>query len=594
MKQYYDLLRKILDTGNSANDRTGVGTSSLFGEQIKFNLQHGFPLLTGKFTSFKAISNELLWFLNGYTNNEELRKLNSNDKPTIWEEWATEDGDLSNIYGAQWKRWYLGSPSNKIIEVKIPDQGIDEHPHNMDVNRVDTFGNESPDDYVGMTLTTKNGEQATVVRRTKITSNSYYLIQYENGHLHEISRPNLKNCLPNSPDKRYTHNGIFGNPQGYDKTNHTHFKLYTMWDNMMRRCHDTNHKSYDLYGGKGVYVTRDWRIFANFFQDINQVIGYSCWVQQPSEFDLDKDYTGSNYYSKHTCVFVPTSYNIALGKSSITNDVGYKWTLTNLETNISYEDIFVTHLLDDHGIKVDSNYFKTYNNQYKNWYLEKTYPRYGYVFRHQLYIDQIDNLIKGLKERPFSRRHIISAWNVADLPDESLSPQENVQQGKMALAPCHAFVQFGVREIPFSERAILYVQKHLGVHYGLGYDRDYEHLMDNVGVPRYALSCHLYQRSADIFLGVPYNIASYALLIEIIGNITNMLPDQLVISFGDVHLYNNHVKQAKELLSRNLAEYGIPSLVFKDHYDSIDEINEYSYDLMGYRSHGTIKAEVAV
>lgn len=329
MKQYYDLLQKILDTGNPSDDRTGVGTSALFGEQIRFNLQHGFPLLTGKFTSFKTISNELLWFLNGYTNNEDLRKLNGNDKPTIWEEWATEDGDLGPIYGKQWRNWG-GVP------------------------------------------------------------------------------------IPNMP------------------------------------------------------------------------------------------------------------------KESMDG------------------------------------------------------------------IDQIDNLIKGLKERPFSRRHIISAWNVADLPDESLSPQENVCDGRMALAPCHAFVQFGVREITFADRAILYVQKHLGAHYGIGYDRDYEHLMDNVGVPRYALSCHLYQRSADIFLGVPYNIASYALLTEIISNITNMMPDQLVISFGDVHLYNNHVEQAKELLSRNIAEFGIPSLVFKDHYDSIDEINEYSYELMGYRSHGTIKAEVAI
>lgn len=329
MKSYYDLLQKILETGNPTDDRTGVGTLSLFGEQLRFNLQNGFPLLTGKFTSFKSVSNELLWFLRGYTNNEALRNLNGNDNPTIWEEWATEDGNLGPIYGKQWRMW-RGVP------------------------------------------------------------------------------------IPNMPEE-----------------------------------------------------------------------------------------------------------------------------------------------------SMDG-------------------------------IDQIDALLKGLKERPSSRRHIVSAWNVADLPDESLSPQENVKQGKMALAPCHAFVQFGTRKLSFDERAVLYVQKYLGVHYGIGYDRDYENLMDNVGVPKYALSCHLYQRSADIFLGVPYNIASYALFTEILCNLTNMVSENLIISFGDVHLYKNHVEQTKELLGRNLAEYALPTLTFNDHYNYIDEINEYSYTLNNYRSHGKIAAKVAV
>ena len=317
MDRYYDLLQEILDNGNDSDDRTGTGTLSLFGKHLDFDLKKGFPLLPGKFTPFKLVAAELLWFLKGSTNNETLRELNGNDKPTIWEEWADEDGDLGCIYGYQWRKWWC------------------------------------------------DGER---------------------------------------------------------------------------------------------------------------------------------------------------------------------------------------------------------------------------------YVDQIAELITGLIERPFSRRHIVSAWNVADLPDESVSPQQNVSDNRMALAPCHAFFQFYVRKLSFHERTKYCVSDIQPSEY---YE-EYHKIMDDLKTPRYALSCHLYQRSCDTFLGLPFNIASYALLTEMVANVVNMVPDMLHMSFGDTHLYKNHLVQANELLSRDLSLYPLPTLEIACGINNIDDYTYESFTLHNAISHARIPAPIAV
>jgi len=313
MQCYYDLLQDILDNGNDSDDRTGTGTLSLFGKHLEFDLKKGFPLLPGKFTAFKLVANELLWFLSGSTNNEELRRMNGNDKPTIWSEWSLPNGELGPIYGKQMRDW----------------------------------------------------------------------------------------------------NGI----------------------------------------------------------------------------------------------------------------------------------------------------------------------------------DQIAALIEGLKNKPFSRRHIVSAWNVADLPDESVSPQQNVSDNRMALAPCHAFFQFYVRKLSFHERTKYCVSDIQPSEY---YEEEYHKIMDDLKTPRYALSCHLYQRSCDTFLGLPFNIASYALLTEMVANVVNMVPDMLHMSFGDTHLYKNHLVQANELLSRDLSLYPLPTLEIACGINNIDDYTYESFTLHNAISHARIPAPIAV
>jgi len=277
MKQYLELLKHITENGVQKGDRTGTGTRSVFGYQMRFNLQDGFPMVTTKKLHLKSIIYELLWFLKGDTNNTYLKE----HGVRIWDEWATENGDLGPIYGKQWVAW------------------------------------EKP-----------NGET----------------------------------------------------------------------------------------------------------------------------------------------------------------------------------------------------------------------------------INQIAEVIETLKNNPNSRRMLVSAWNPADLPDESMSPQENVQQGRMALATCHAFFQFYVADGK--------------------------------------LSCQLYQRSADTFLGVPFNIASYALLTHMIAQQSGLEVGDFVWTGGDVHLYNNTLEQAALQMSRT--PYALPKLVIKRRPESIFGYEFDDFEVVGYESHPHIKAEVSV
>lgn len=166
---------------------------------------------------------------------------------------------------------------------------------------------------------------------------------------------------------------------------------------------------------------------------------------------------------------------------------------------------------------------------------------YGVQWRDWRGIDQLSNLIEGIKTDPNGRRHIMTAWNVDELD-------------QMALPPCHVMSQF-------------YVSKG-------------------------KLSCHMYQRSVDVFLGLPFNIASYALLTHMIAQVCDLDVGELIISTGDTHIYSNHVDQVKEQLSRE--EYPLPTLWLNPNIKNIDDFRMENIDLDDYKSHGTIKAEMAV
>ncbi|MDN4503826.1 thymidylate synthase [Alteromonadaceae bacterium BrNp21-10] len=277
MKAYIELLKDVLENGTQKGDRTGTGTTSVFGRQIRHDLSKGFPLLTTKKLHFKSIANELIWFLNGDTNNNWLNE----NGVKIWDEWALEDGSLGPIYGAQWTAW-----------------------------------------------PTKNGDT----------------------------------------------------------------------------------------------------------------------------------------------------------------------------------------------------------------------------------INQIDYVVDTLKNNPNSRRIIFHGWNVEYLPDETVSPQENVISGKMALPPCHLLYQFYVANGK--------------------------------------LSGQLYIRSSDIFLGLPYNIASLSLLVYMLCQQCDLEPGEVVVSFGDLHAYSNHMEQIKEQMSREPRP--LPELKIKRKPDSIYGYNFEDLEIVGYDAHPNIKAPVAI
>jgi thymidylate synthase len=186
-------------------------------------------------------------------------------------------------------------------------------------------------------------------------------------------------------------------------------------------------------------------------------------------------------------------------------------------------------------------------------------PVYGYQWRNWPtpsgeHLDQIAQVVDQLRDNPDSRRIIVSAWNPADLPDERLSPQANVADGRMALAPCHTFFQFYVAEG--------------------------------------RLSCQLYQRSADVFLGVPFNIASYALLTSMLAQVCDLTPGDFVHTLGDAHLYLNHSEQAQEQLGRT--PYALPALRLNPDVRDIFAFRYDDIELIDYRHHPHIKAPIAV
>lgn len=279
MKAYLDLMQDVVDNGFNKGDRTGVGTRSVFGRQLRFDLQQGFPLVTTKKIHLRSIIYELLWFLRGSTDNNWLKAR----KVSIWNEWALENGDLGPIYGKQWRSW-----------------------------------------------------------------------QCPNGEV----------------------------------------------------------------------------------------------------------------------------------------------------------------------------------------------------------IDQISDVIGQIRTRPHSRRLIVSAWNPAELPDESVGPGDNVREGRMALAPCHCLFQFYVADGK--------------------------------------LSCQLYQRSADLFLGVPFNIASYALLTHMIAQQCDLEVGEFVHTFGDCHLYQNHLTD--EIVFEQLKREPRPlsNLVIKRKPASIFEYELEDFEFDGYEPYPGIKAPIAI
>lgn len=209
------------------------------------------------------------------------------------------------------------------------------------------------------------------------------------------------------------------------------------------------------------------------------------------------------------------------------------------DTNIGY--------LNENGVRIwdewadaDGNLGPVYGHQWRNWNSEE--------------IDQITELIDTLKTNPNSRRMLISAWNPSVLPDTSKSFAENVANGKVALPPCHAFFQFYVADGK--------------------------------------LSCQLYQRSADIFLGVPFNIASYALLTMMIAQVCDLQPGEFIHTFGDAHIYNNHFEQLELQLSREPKP--LPKMILNPEVKNIFDFTFEDFTLTDYDPHPHIKGVVAV
>jgi thymidylate synthase len=252
-------------------------------------------------------------------------------------------------------------------------------------------------------------------------------------------------------------------------------------------------------------------------------------------------------------------------------------------------------------IKTDNEFAKKwgklgpiYGKQWRNWTNQTKKNHYvtpGQPTHHGIEIDQIKNLIQDLKEDPDSRRLMVSAWNVGELH-------------QMVLPPCHYGFQVYTRELSEGERGLLLQPYGLDPLTKEGRDR----LWEENNLPTRAISLMWNQRSVDTFLGLPFNIASYALLLEIIAKEVNMVPDELIGNLGDVHLYSNHIEQAKEQMYRR--PYDLPQVQITERYwyqhekvkehlgekTFIEKIMSYRpecFELINYQSHPTIKAPLS-
>ena len=212
------------------------------------------------------------------------------------------------------------------------------------------------------------------------------------------------------------------------------------------------------------------------------------------------------------------------------------------DTNVRY--------LNENGVRIwdewaaeDGELGPVYGAQWRNWPAPDGRR-----------IDQISQLLADIRQRPDSRRHIVCAWNPALLPDETKSPKDNAAAGLQALPPCHTLFQF--------------------------------HVADG------RLSCQLYQRSADVFLGVPFNIASYSLLTLMIAQVVDLEPGEFIHTFGDVHIYLNHLEQVKTQLGRE--PYPLPEMRLNPERRDLFDFRYEDFELLNYRCHPAIRAPIAV
>lgn len=467
--QYEHLLKDVLDNGEPRQDRTGVGTRSVFGRQLRYDLRAGFPRITTKYVPMKPIKAELLWQIEGSTSEPRLRELGAG----WWAPWADKDGDLGPVYGKQMrlsalvqpvKPWFFDPPEIR----PVPLSGVLHR--GKDVNLRDTY---------------------------KV--------------------------------------GYYG-AADFEDTNYQ--GLVNIWRQMIRRCYDSKCKGYKGYGGRGVHVDESWHCFANFQRDVKSIPGWVLKLEYPDQYSLDKDILhASNRYGPDTCMWA----------NRLAQDVNRVNSTPVLATTPDGARVMrpsIGSFQRNEGMS-SSAVHRCINGLLKKHHgwsdFEKMVVPEGLVLRYNQ-VDQLAQVIASLKHDPTSRRHIINLWSPAATPF-------------MALPPCHGVViQFFVKGG--------------------------------------RLSCSMYQRSADLFLGLPTNLASYALLTHMLAQQTGYSVGELIWTGGDCHIYDNHVEQVEEQLTREV--FPFPRLRLRRRESIDDYVLEDIDASKGYQHGGVLRAPVAV
>ena len=615
--QYQALLQDILDNGVTKTDRTGTGTISVFGRQIRHKMSDGFPLLTTKKMAFKTMVTELLYFLRGNTSIEYLVENDCN----IW------NGDLSKyhdvdvskykdltksdsnlyeggaIYPHQWRNFGSNDYNRKRVTIPFKTSFVKE-----------SYNLNSNDENVGKKYSTLEYGNYIVLDSFKQgdRNETHYKIQFINTNtVKNIRRDKLGTNIidPYMASK----NGVACVGE-YKKYSHLNIeKLKNIWNGMISRCYNPSNDNYMYYGGKGVYVENRWLCFEYFLSDVDKIKNWENKVSNWDEYELDKDVYGNGFkYSLETCCWLSKSDNLKKSKEKFNYIVS--------DGIDEYEFINHVDFMSKFKINNQGNFASMLRGDRPNcegWYL---------ISKNKLSdgVDQIQELINTLKTNPDSRRMLVTAWNPTQLHD-------------LCLPPCHYGFQVYTRELSEDERNEIRDMQYFknSLHQAL---KGSDTKIDWENIPTRAISLMWNQRSVDTFLGLPFNIASYGLLLEIIAKAVNMVPDELIGNLGDVHLYSNHIEQAKEQIGRELSleerhqlalpiwkekygpladmmvptnvdntpykiptrtrePYPLPTLKIEDGFDivsGLDDIYEInSFTLENYQSHPTIKAPLS-
>ena len=571
-KQYINLLKDILQNGDKKETRNG-GTLSVFGRQIRHKMSDGFPLLTTKKMYTKGIITELIYFLRGETSIEFLVDNNCN----IWngdfskhhnvniDEYVgltKEDCNLFEggpIYPHQWRNY--GSKNYNRKRITIPFKTF----FNKTEPNFTNLNNEIGKIYV----TKENGSYIIIDTTNKGVKNElHYKIQFlDTNTIKTIRRDKLNTNVfdPYKPSKC----GVACVGEYNEILEYTD-KVKNIWSGIISRCYNPKNDNYKYYGGKGVYVENRWLCFEYFLSDVTKIKNWKNKLKNWDEYDIDKDVYGDGYfYSLENCCWLLKSDNLRKAKEK------YIYTVSNGFSEFTFKnhvDFILTYNISNQGNF--SAMLRGERNICEGWYLiKKEKIKDG--------VDQIKDLINELKTNPDSRRLYVIAWNPTDLPNQ-------------ALPACHLGFECYTRKLNLNERIKIAISNIL-----MTPDQNLEwgHLvLDSLKVPRRALSLKWHQRSCDLFLGGPFNIASYGLLLEILAKECNMVADELIGDLGNTHLYLNHIEQAKEQMTRD--GYELPKLDIKLHFEQEDSFKPEwwlpsDFEIIGYKSHPTIKAELS-
>lgn len=334
---------------------------------------------------------------------------------------------------------------------------------------------------------------------------------------------------------------------------HNHLEAILKYGSPKTKARDGMPETLSLFGYQTMYdLSRGFPILTTKHVNFNHIVAELLWFLRGD--------TNVKYLIDNKC--------------NIWNEDAYNY-YKKIEGELDYKEFLIAVIAFHEGTCTEP-LLEKYNYRYGD-----CGKQYGWLWRNWEVkgvnddnagreIDQISNLIDGLIISPMGRRHIISAWNPATI-------------NEMALPACHAFVQFNCR----------YTNNKAGLHTSHA---------ETLNEPEYYLDCQLYQRSADMFLGVPYNIASYALLTHIIAKICNMVPGHFIHTFGDSHIYGDHREQVNLLLSRDPNKYRKPNLVIRDEgndWTYIRSTHDFSaldcsdFYLDDYQSYPEIKAKLS-